>query len=172
MTDQELRALDAEVAEKVMGWVWMQRVGDDAAWLFPPDSKDETRTGNFGYPVVSRCGYTGPFEPYRGGRKEKSDFIPLYSSEITAARLVVEKMRENVAGFELDYWPEEEPNGWLACFGNNLSEADLRELGLNPSTTRSECTGETAQVAICNAALAWARGGNSRFLRPKAHRDG
>ncbi len=93
MSSTQSRALDTRVAESVMGWVWMQRVNSNDAWLFPPDSRDEPVTmygvlQNF----VMRCGIVGPFEPYTNGTKHPDSHPPPYSADIAAAWLVVEAL--------------------------------------------------------------------------------
>lgn len=111
------------------------------------------------------------------GDTRPCDAVPRYSSDMNAAMLVVEKMRERVAGFELYDWMGDgydagESSRWLADFGNALSAEALAAEGLNPCTGRAEATGPTAAVAVCRAALnfvngVWSRGPTSRQPKEK-----
>lgn len=102
------RELDAEVAERVMGWQWMSRVNysgatgpDDlkktSAWLFPPDSEDTDtgKEGMFGETIYMRNGIVGPFVPCLPRQKETTGFHgPRYSSDIAAAMQVEGRIAE------------------------------------------------------------------------------
>ena len=98
------RELDIEIAERVMGWVWMKRVGENVAWLFSPDSKDVDtgEKGFFGEPIIRRNGIVGPFTEYDGNaRKEVAD-LPRWSSSIEAAMQIVGKMQERGFGVRIE----------------------------------------------------------------------
>ncbi|HVL12608.1 MAG TPA: hypothetical protein VM529_08590 [Gemmata sp.] len=97
--------------------------------------------------------------------------LPRYSTDIAAAWLVVEKLRQVVAGFELLEWPElDEP--YCASFGHRLGRAVVEEAGLPSGVGTAEEEGKTAPIAICRAALAYVRGEwqelvNGRFVKRK-----
>ncbi len=148
------REINMLIAEWVMGWRWMSRVGHSpnsnpyrSAWLFPPDSEDAD-TGEkdmFGQPIIVRksiaypgIGTVGPFQEYDGGRKETS-WTPDYSGDISAAWLVVEKMRPT-HGFWIDG-----DDGYEVEFQHGMVGAPEFRIGTSKA--------DTAPLAICRAAL-------------------
>ncbi len=108
----DLRKIDALVAEKVMGLT----VREDPEYL------DEWE-----YVV-----------PWKRGRPDQWDRVPLYSSSIAAAWEVVEKLKRELGDLLL----RNQGAGWLANFYDE-------SLGLYHAEH-----GETAPVAICLSALA------------------
>lgn len=114
------RALDAEIAEKVMGGVWVPNTGCAGhAWL------------QVGSLTVMERGYP------RKSSREVWDTCPRYSTDIAAAWLMVEKMRETGRYFHLEF---------------STIRGDWRcEFGTEPDIDR---TARTAPLAICLAALA------------------
>lgn len=134
--------LDTLVAERVMGWQWMKRVGQNRAWLFPPDSVDGDtgEEGIFGEPIVVRDHIVGPFEPYDSqARKESGSDVPRYSSSVEAAMEVIEKMRDRL-DWRLDTANGQRCIGWqvVVLLGSYIV-----------ATARSKSLPE----AICHAAL-------------------
>lgn len=111
--------LNAWVAEYVMGWTY----GPDYVEDLGPVNGWSDANGN-------------PVE------------IPLFSTDIEAAWIVVGKMKTAAVGpgFEL-LWGEEEPNDadkvWVAVFGARLA----------PEQFIVEAYGPTAPLAICRCAL-------------------
>jgi hypothetical protein len=141
------RELDAAVAERVMGWVWMSRINEGSAWLFPPDSKDVDtgKTGIFGEPIFTRSYWpyshgsiVGPLTTYDGVSRKSESYEPHYSESIEAAMQVVEKMREQ---------------GW--SFACTLYEGKLPYASFCKGTVATSRNAEADSLpeAICRAAL-------------------
>lgn len=121
------REMDALVAEKVMGAKW-----------------DEKRCRVCGWPLDPEGGLCRPDDcserPQRKG-DGRADAHAFYSTDITAAWLVVERMRE--MGYALDSWSSgngDTDHPWTdAIFVKELDETLCRE--------------KTFPLAICRAAL-------------------
>lgn len=135
MTPEELRALDAEIAETVMGWEWIvaNPRSDDidtpaAHWKFlaAPDYRASfDKAGWHHNPFkLATTEDVGPAEPD----------LPRYSSDIAAAFTVVEHMQQ----FSCDFCLEKAGAAWYA---------DFKLPGYGPSQP-------TPALAICVAALA------------------
>jgi hypothetical protein len=135
MTDEEHRALDREVAEKVMGTLPREvriRGSDETVTIFTDNP----------YYSDGQCGLhelRWVTEP------------PAYSTEIELAWLVVERMKADPFGIGPDFellWGPEEPEDaeeqWVAVFGAKLK----------PGQCVVESYGSTAPLAICRAVLA------------------
>jgi hypothetical protein len=138
------RELDAEVAERVMGWVWMKRVRQNNAWLFPPNSRDVNtgEEGLFGEPIITRNHTVGPFEEYDGLARKNESHVPRYSESIEAAVQAVEKMRERGYGWTICTHKD----GWFVrCF-------ELPDEGLE--WRHSTVVKPTLTEAVCLSALA------------------
>lgn len=134
------RELDALVAEKVMGWLWLGR--QDHKWLGPPSQLGETDPT---YGTIRRA--TDIDEPERPWWLENATefgdlrVVPHYSTDIAAAFLVVEKLNAAVRYPEIQFAPTE-PNGEELWCVSLVNPADV------------EVVAETAPLAICRAALA------------------
>lgn len=99
----ELRALDAQVAEKIMGW--LQWDGEDD-WNGPPDKTMFFRGGGKWLSV------------YENGYENPTRHVA-FSSDIESAMEVVEKMRELGWSFGAQRgWPTDREQRWLAEFGS------------------------------------------------------
>ncbi len=132
------RELDAMVAEKVMGWRWIEAPGHDrdehpGEWVFlmPPEQVDQ---------FLSR--FIRSAEPRRAYRYD----LPFYSTDIAAAFPLVSKI--NKLGMWLKLTSPFNPSDvWNAGFTAHNST------GWNGmSDFRGQ--GESAPEAICRAALA------------------
>ena len=140
MKDTEItppgRRLDALVAEKVMGWLW---VTEDAE---QPEAVPYLRDGKGGvyYPTVAA---EFPKLPTAGGN------IPPYSTDIGAAWEVLEKMRAQLPGKEIMLY---HLDGWGV--GSLCQAPSTIEIGEHYGEA------ETAPHAICLAALQRTRRGD------------
>lgn len=94
------KKIDAMVAEKVIGWRWQTRLADfRVVWCFPPDrpllEADREKS------VYGRTGPVGDFEFTELTAEERAWYssgkyhyqLPEYSTDISAAWAVVEKMK-------------------------------------------------------------------------------
>lgn len=127
-----LRAIDAEVAEKVMGWRWgMWGVGPTRIFkaLFGPDQEPE----QFGYVP---CASDAPH-----WIAQNTDEPPRYSTDIAAAFLVVEKLHADGWHFHIVGATNDFPDPWSVT----LSGSDRVTHGAYSTTL---------PLAICRAALA------------------
>jgi len=117
MTDMEAgRELDTRIAIKVMGWTRVERSTTGIA--YPPRPSG--------------------FDPARHAYHS----VPHYSTDIAAAWLVVERMKDNGCSLQL-HWEAGRSRQWVADF---VEESDEEFTG--------EQLGDTAPLAICRAALA------------------
>lgn len=149
-SDKELsgKDLDAAVAERVMGWIWLSRAGQGSAWLFPPDSKDVDtgEQGMFGEPIIERSYWphfngaiVGPFIEYDGKSQKNESYVPHYSESIEAAMQVVEKLRDKKNDRYCEMTNIDGP--WEAMFWQGATPLGKRQSDSLPE-------------AICRAALA------------------
>jgi hypothetical protein len=114
------REMDALIAEKVMGWKWFTNPNESNIRYFRPI--DKFRYG--GIEADSKKGYTLA--------------LPKYSTDITAALEVQEKMASLGYYFSLDY----DLCAWTATFSNTSGKL------ISVNTTKSNPSEE-----ICRAAL-------------------
>jgi len=138
MTDREM---DALVAEKIMGWVWLRHIvrpssGQGYEWmrsLFIPDHKVE--------PFEEGTGELGNV-PSHGEEPVAIMNAPHYSTDLNAAWQVVEKMQTlswtfTVSGLRAHIWKAE----FMKRTGNVMQDL------------LSSDSADTAPRAICLAAL-------------------
>jgi hypothetical protein len=136
--DDDLRALDAALAERLFGYVWMRAYRLEYATspagiyrgLIPPG-----RVGEF------------PEGPALGEERTTADSlnnVPRYSSDITAAFAVIEEMRARTGcGYVIE--------GHELCCGGDSHVSARFEF---PAVRGPWGDGETAPEAIARAALA------------------
>lgn len=148
MTDEQLRTVNALVAERVMGWRWQVRVGTRDLWCFPPDrpllAKDRSSCFNKYY-----CGPVGDFEFTELTERESGWFVcgkrhedlPKYSSDWSAAGEVVEKMVEDHPEWRFGLL-------WGARMRPSAEFFDLQD-----GERVGEDVRETVPLVICHAAL-------------------
>jgi hypothetical protein len=129
LTQEELRRIDREVAEKVMGWA-------------PCDPEDKNGIGDGMWQCA--CGATGNWSD------QELNHYPPYSTSIEAAWTVVEQVRKVTFYdcFSL-YSPTDESKHWFAHFVRKWHGRAAHGL---PPVYDGE-PGETAPHAICLAAL-------------------
>jgi hypothetical protein len=136
------RALDALIAEKVMGWRWRRGAHYDVSsvpasqqqhLLAPGESVGEQPSGEFTSIVE------GDWPPADG--RIIWNHMPEYSTDIAAAWLVVERMRAD------GWWPEVK---YLVDWDN----AAKWYAACHRPPHQWSATAATAPLAICRAALA------------------
>lgn len=144
--------LNAQVAERVMGWVWMSRVRQGSAWLFPSDSKDVNtgEHGLFGEPIIvrsywphSNASIVGPFTKYDGHSRKNQSYVQRYSEDIAAAFGVVDKMGE--LGFAFSCKRHDPAARWMVSFSSLDAAAALK------AGSTVDWIAPTLPEAICRA---------------------
>jgi hypothetical protein len=133
----EDRYLDALVAEKIMGWKRMDR---------KYSTLQQTRT-LLVLPNATKKPYGYTYRIHTNGVWIPNQ-MPCYSTDISAAWTVVERMKRASVGpgFSLVWWPADGPDeAWCASFGTN-NYPDRGEHVV-------EAVAPTAPLAICQAAL-------------------
>jgi hypothetical protein len=119
---QESRELDAEIAEKLFGWT-------DIAWM---DNVHGVRG-------VAPRAFLGT-----------AQIVPRYSSDIAAAFLVVEKMRERRVLINLGQLFNEVSDMWGS---GTCWLANAHVYGSDSQVDHFQAVADTAPLAICLAAL-------------------
>ncbi len=117
------RELDAEIAEKVMGWSYE---------TFPDGACPEVKH----WYATSPCPNDARDPSFRGG-------IPLYSEDISDAWDVVEKLWDESLHVQFSLIHQITAGGWIAEFPTRLV----------PHTNYVKAKGDTAPHSICLAAL-------------------
>lgn len=144
MTPKEERELDAQVAEKVLGWkVWQSKHGYFNIEL----PNGEAFTSFFGVEISKFNSQTGE-KLAAPGWWEDCDTLPHFSIDIAAAMEVVEAVakrfqKEFRLGFELGDFQGIYKHSWIARFVlPGHGDKSIRKVA------------DTAPEAICRAALA------------------
>lgn len=147
------RELDALVAEKVMGWMWV--TADGITVLAPPSHM-------IAYRENARLGKGGHID--LDARLLRCPPLPHYSTDIAAAWEVIEKLYNRGISIEISdmrHSPEE-PGWWIELVRfEPLKESDapkwvIDDLGGRPVAFHlweHDCGAPTAPLAICLAAL-------------------
>lgn len=119
--------MDALIAEKVMGWMWVYKTGWELA----------------GYPVFDKL-------PFDAIEYDDSDYaITPYSTDIAAAWQVVEKVFDNFAA-----WMTVGNNpDFMRYRGKYFSTVHGGKLEYDSPSCNITCYADTAPLAICRAAL-------------------
>lgn len=124
MTSEQLRKIDALVAEYVMEVPVKEEWGEKAFWVYEPSPKGTREAPGYKW--------------YREGTLGLRDCLPRYSTNISAAWGVVEKMRTEMFSFYL-----------MDCAGQGSWEANF-----DTKADQIYChMHESASLAICLAAL-------------------
>ncbi len=141
--------LDREVAEKVMGWKPVHLItGDDHYWLCRPEAYEDMRV-----PIVMKDGKQGKcyLNSERLPNLAYALAVPKFSTDISAAWQVVEKMGISVIASE---------DGWYAGVTKDVIHT-CDNAGHEAKEVQAHFVlADTAPLAICRAALsALDRGG-------------
>lgn len=90
------RELDAEVAEKVMGWRWIKLKINGVVAIFSPERAADWISHNV---CIDVTGKESDFE--RASDWDRADCLPAYSTEPAAMMRVVEVLRERFGVVEM-----------------------------------------------------------------------
>lgn len=161
-SDNELRALNAEVAERIFGWRLVHWVWEDGSWArnsaFPPEH-DVVLTEH--YPYANPGWVADDVAPdvqfLAATLDQRSIEMPDYSGDIGAAFLVVAKMRADGWRFELmasEANPESETG---FAFGDACCRAEFARYAFRRFRVEMvegyARNAMTPTLAICRAAL-------------------
>ncbi len=134
MSTEQSRALDAQVAERVMGWKWYgmspafaELAGQDHPWVGRRALREDASNGVWTVEATLDMPVHDDFSTF-----------PRYSTDMAAAWLVVEHLRARK--IRLSIYEELDGGGYYAMF-----------IGAGNGVARSA---DTAPEAICRAALA------------------
>ena len=135
MSTEQSRALDAQVAERVMGWKWYgmspafaELAGQDHPWVGRRALREDASNGVWTVEATLDMPVHDDFSTF-----------PRYSTDMAAAWLVVEKLAAQGLRLSLDAFGGDP---WWAEFADEKWERG------------AQATAPTAPEAICRAALA------------------
>jgi hypothetical protein len=123
-----------------------------------PEMDAEVARRVFGVNAWTESDFHGPHQDAHTDQSEMfpTGWLPRFSDSITAAWLVVEKMRDHGWNhFDLEQYKPSHEYKWIACLGGSHVVIDsygtMEDDNVRPHTCHQA---DTAPLAICRAALA------------------